>query len=74
MGEKLERVYRTHRPMLDARLKAGAVMNQRGQRRGSFVFGDSLEPRDPGSGAENRKIKMLPIFWPVSFPSTNEMW
>lgn len=48
--------------MLDVRLKAGAVMNQLGHWRGSFVFGDSLEPRDPGSGAEDDKIKMLPIF------------
>lgn len=60
--------------MLDVRLKAGAVMNQWGQWRGSFVFRDSLEPRDPGSDAEDNKIKTLPIFWPVSFPSTNEMW
>lgn len=48
--------------MLGVRLKAGAVMNQWGQWRGSFVFRDSLEPRDPGSGAEDSEIKMLPIF------------
>ena len=60
--------------MLDVRLCGWAVTQRYGQWRGSFVFGDSLEPNDPGCGAGDSKVKMLPIFWSVSFPSTREIW
>lgn len=60
--------------MLAVRLSGWAVMQGCGQERGSLIFGDSLEPSDPGCGAGDSEVKTLPIVGPVSFPSTSELW